>query len=103
MAEKLDELSIAGAVAITWALMLFALGMGASYFSGWAEIVGFISKLYIGYGPGTLGAVTGAVWGFIDKFIKVYILAWLYNYFRGFRPHYTEEEHEEEGIILGRT
>jgi hypothetical protein len=35
--------------------------------------------LYIGYEPTLLGAITGAVWAFVDAFILGVLVAWIYN------------------------
>ena len=63
---------------IIWGITCFimALVSGTGYGLG---LVHGLGSIYIGYGPGLVGAILGAIYGFLDGFIGGYILVWLYN------------------------
>ncbi|MDD4287080.1 MAG: bacteriophage holin [Candidatus Peribacteraceae bacterium] len=68
---------------IFWAasLMLIAVltmktGLGLSF-------VNMVSEVYLGYGSTLVGALLGAVWGFLDGLVCGAIFAWLYNKIAG--------------------
>ncbi len=48
---------------------------------GMPEIVVWIAKGYKGYSSDLVGALIGAIWGFVDAGIGCVIFAWLYNKF----------------------
>jgi len=54
----------------TWWLLLF----GQS-----GEIMGRISKFYLGYSFSFVGGIVGFIWGFVDGFIGGFLIAWIYN------------------------
>jgi hypothetical protein len=75
---KLQVNALGISVGIIWALYIFFCGITASF--GWGVgLVDSISSLYVGYGPSFLGAVIGAIWGFVDGYIAGAVIAWLYN------------------------
>jgi hypothetical protein len=75
----LGVLSICVALGITNALVVFLLGLTTAL-AGWGIlVVQVLSTLYIGYEPTLLGAITGAVWGFVDAFVIGILFAWIYN------------------------
>ncbi|MDO8468670.1 MAG: bacteriophage holin [Candidatus Peribacter sp.] len=68
---------------IFWAASLILIaaltmkaGLGLSF-------VNMVSEVYLGYGPTPVGAVIGAVWGFLDGLVCGAIFAWLYNKIAG--------------------
>jgi hypothetical protein len=72
-------LSFGVALGITNAIAVFLLGLTTAL-AGWGIlVVQVLSTLYIGYEPTLLGAITGAVWAFVDAFIGGILLAWIYN------------------------
>lgn len=40
-----------------------------------------LSSIYPGYGVSVPGAFIGLVYAFIDAFVGLFVIAWLYNYF----------------------
>lgn len=75
---KLQINALGISVGVIWAAYILFCGITASF--GWgAALVDAISSLYIGYGPTFLGAVIGAIWGFVDGYIAGVVIAWLYN------------------------
>jgi len=78
MANKLDAKAFGLAGGILWAAVCFLLGLSAM--SGWgAEWVTLLANIYKGYNATFGGAIIGALWGFVDAFIGLWIFAWLYN------------------------
>lgn len=71
------KLGLAGG--ILWGLWIFAMtlvadvtGFGMFWLSQWMD-------LYIGYELSPFGACVGLVWGFVEGFIALFLLAWIYN------------------------
>ena len=73
-----------------------ALGLAGGVFLGASTLIFTIINMYIGYAPmwaallidiypgysvDFLGALIGLVYGFLDGFIVLFVLAWLYNKF----------------------
>ena len=60
-------------------VVVFLLGLTTAL-AGWGIlVVQVLSTLYIGYEPTLLGAITGAVWAFVDAFVIGVLVAWIYN------------------------
>lgn len=81
MGEEIDSQAVALAGGWSWALFLFLGGLGSMWISSWKQIVNWIGQFYVGYAPSFVGSIVGAVWGFFDIFIGLYVFCWLYNYF----------------------
>ncbi|MDY6788671.1 MAG: hypothetical protein SVV03_01780 [Candidatus Nanohaloarchaea archaeon] len=79
--EKIDSKAVSLAGGLTWALALFVGGILSMWIPGWQSMVNWIGQFYVGYGSGFVGSLVGAVWGFFDLFIGLYVFCWLYNYF----------------------
>ncbi|MDD5041062.1 MAG: bacteriophage holin [Candidatus Peribacteraceae bacterium] len=47
------------------------------------SFVNMMSEVYLGYGPTPVGAIIGAVWGFLDGLVCGAVFAWLYNKIAG--------------------
>jgi hypothetical protein len=77
----LGVISLGLALGVTWAIAVFMLGMMAWLFGWGIEVASALSGLYIGYGPSFVGAIAGAVWGFVDGLIVGVMIAWFYNRF----------------------
>lgn len=78
--QKLDIKALGLALGIFWGVCMFLLGISGMF--GFGEtFVALISRVYIGYAVSIVGAIIGAVWGFVDAFVCGAILAWLYNRF----------------------
>lgn len=76
---RLGVISFGLATGIAFALFVFLLGLVAAL-TGWgAELAGALSSLFLGYSPSVVGAITGAVWAFVDGLIGGVLIAWLYN------------------------
>jgi uncharacterized membrane protein len=72
--------ALALTLAILWGASCLLVGWTASF--GWGSyFVDVLSSIYIGYKPGFIGGIAGAIWGFIDGGIWGAALAYLYNHF----------------------
>ncbi len=56
----------------TWASVLWGYG---------TAFLGVMADVYPGFSVSWGGSIVGAVYGFIDGFIGLYLLAWIYNKF----------------------
>ncbi len=76
--EKLNVKALAIALGTAWALCMLFAGWAAIF--GWSTaFVDIMSSVYIGFEPGFLGGVIGALWGFLDGAIGGLIIALVYN------------------------
>ena len=76
----LDTKAFAIAGGLIWAACMFVMALISNGASGYG--IGFvyaIGSLYVGYQPGIIGAIIGAIYGFIDAGIGCFVFAWLYN------------------------
>jgi len=64
---------------IFWAVVLFLLSLLTMKTGLGLSFVNMVSEVYLGYGPTFVGALIGAVWGFLDGLVCGVIFAWLYN------------------------
>ncbi len=69
------------ALGVTWAVVVFFLGIMGSQFGYGIGLVNVLSSIYLGYTTTVLGSIIGAVWAFFDALIGGVIVAWLYNVF----------------------
>jgi len=77
----LGVVSFGLAIGLTWAIMVFILGLLAAFFGWGVPIAGALASLYIGYGPTFVGSIAGAVWAFVDGLVTGLLIAWFYNRF----------------------
>jgi hypothetical protein len=77
----LGVISFGLALGVSWAIAVFLLGIVASLFGWGVGVAAALASLYIGYGPSFVGAITGAVWAFVDGLIFGVMIAWFYNRF----------------------
>ncbi len=66
---------------ILWALGLCLWTLLAAYNGYGSELLELIEAIYPWYSISYLGALWGLVLGFLDAFIGVYVLVWIYNFF----------------------
>ena len=76
---KINALKFGIAFGILYALTFFVVGILAALFGWGAEIMMLMENLYVGFGPTPLGAVIGAIWGFVLGFGLFGCAAWIYN------------------------
>lgn len=76
--ERLKIIPLAVSCGAVWSLGVLFLGIAAAF--GWgAGLVEPLGSLYLGYGPGFLPAVTGALWALVDGAIAGALIAAIYN------------------------
>ncbi len=64
---------------IVWAAVMLIMTW-VSVPTGYAAVVlNAVASIYPGYTITWLGGIIGAIYGFIDMFIGLYIFGWLYN------------------------
>ncbi|MDY6765955.1 MAG: hypothetical protein SVW77_01175 [Candidatus Nanohaloarchaea archaeon] len=81
MAGEVDAAAVALAGGVTWACAVLLAGLGSMVVPGWQTAVGWLGQFYVGYAPTVTGSIVGAVWGFFDVAIGLYVFFRLYNYF----------------------
>ena len=77
----LGVVSFGLALGLTWAILVFVLGLVAALLGWGVGVAGALSTLYVGYGPTLIGAITGAVWAFVSGLVTGILIAWFYNRF----------------------
>lgn len=82
MYAKLNPWKFGLAAAILWGVGLFIMtwvsmltGWGMFWLSQWIDV-------YPGFELSTKGTFIGLVYGLIDGFVSMFLLAWLYNLFQ---------------------
>jgi hypothetical protein len=78
-AQRLDGIRLGIAGGLVWGLALFFLTLiaaGTGYGSEFLSLFEF----YPGYTITFWGSATGFLWGFIDGFIGLGLVAWFYNH-----------------------
>lgn len=64
---------------ILWGLSMFICTILAIYTGYTAKFLELMADLYPGYSITWWGTIVGLVYGFIDAFVGLFLLAWLYN------------------------
>lgn len=78
--QKLNKTALGLALGICWGASIVITTLWVMI-AGGEEILGFLSRFYVGYSVSVAGAFLGAIYGFIDGFIYGFFLAWFYNLF----------------------
>jgi hypothetical protein len=71
------RLGVAGG--ILWGVSLFVLTLLSVYTGYAAQWLSMLPSVYPGYAVSVGGSIVGLLYGFVDAFIGLFILAWLYN------------------------
>jgi len=76
--NRLNVKALAVALGTSWALCILFAGWAAIF--GWSvQFVEVMASIYLGYGASFLGAIIGALWGFVDGAIAGAVIAFVYN------------------------
>jgi hypothetical protein len=71
------RLGLAGGILWGAIMLVFTwIAVLTGYGEGFLTIFG---NLYWGYSITWLGSIIGAIYGFVDAFVGLYLLAWIYN------------------------
>lgn len=76
---KIHPARFGAACGIVWSASLFIMAMIASWSAYGRPFVQAVGSLYFSYGPGWIGGLIGAFWGFLDAFIGGFVIIYLYN------------------------
>lgn len=77
---KWNTKRVALAGGIIWALGMFVTTIISIYTNGYAqEFLNIMASIYPGYTISLAGSVIGAIYGFLDVFVLVYIFTWIYK------------------------
>ena len=76
---KLDSRRLGLAGGIFWGACCFLLAFIAKESVRGLAVVHFIEIIYPGYATTFLGSIIGGVSGFVDMFVFLYGISWIYN------------------------
>lgn len=76
---KLETKRVALTGGIVWAAALLLTTLVSIWTGLFTNFLNVIASLYPGFNISYVGSVIGAVYGFFDVFIGVYIFAWAYK------------------------
>lgn len=77
MKSKTARAALAGG--IIWGVIMFLTTLASVYFGYGTAFLNTIASIYPGYSISTMGSIIGLVYGFLDVFIGVYIISWVYH------------------------
>ncbi|MFC2175228.1 hypothetical protein ACFLQ2_05210 [archaeon] len=77
--QKLDANAFALACGAVTGLWLFIATIYSMLTGDAAMLLGILVDMYPGYSISAVGAVIGAVYGFIEAGVTAYVFVWLYN------------------------
>ncbi len=76
--KKIDPKALAVSLGLTWSMVILLAGWVSAI--GWCvQFVEVMGSVYIGYKPGFVGGIIGAVWAFFDGAIGGLVIALIYN------------------------
>lgn len=64
---------------IVWGACIFLSTLAAIYFGYGIAFLEWVGSIYPGYSISLVGSIVGAIYGFFDVFIAIYIISWLYS------------------------
>jgi hypothetical protein len=64
---------------VIWAVIMFFTTLAGVYFGYGIAFLNVWVSIYPGYSISLLGSVIGLVYGFLDMFIGIYLIAWVYK------------------------
>ena len=63
-----------------WGLSMLVIVLTSAYAGYGASFLRGIASIYPGYAVSLTGGFVGLVYGFLDGFVDLYLIAWLYNF-----------------------
>ncbi len=77
--SRVNVRALAISLGLVWSMAILLSGWCAPF--GWCtDFVKMMSSVYIGFAPGFLGGIIGALWAFCDGALGGAILGWIYNF-----------------------
>lgn len=64
---------------IIWGVAVFLSTLAGVYFSYGLAFLNGLASIYPGFNISVSGSIIGLIYGFLDAFIGVYIIAWVYQ------------------------
>ena len=77
--QQLSPNKLAFSFGLIWGLGMLLVGWLGWLFNYGLMFVHAMGSIYIGFQPSFAGGVIGAVWGFVDFFIFIWLCASVYN------------------------
>ncbi|MCH9644603.1 MAG: bacteriophage holin [Gammaproteobacteria bacterium] len=78
-AKTLDATKLAFSFGVFWGLGMLLAGWGDWLFGYAKQFVSVFGSIYIGFKPTFIGAIIGGAWGFVDFFVFIWLVIWLYD------------------------
>ncbi len=76
---KLNAKSLGLAGGVLWGVVMFIMTW-LSMFTGYASMwLAMMMDVYPGYDVSVVGSFIGLIYGFIDGFVGLFLIGWLYN------------------------
>lgn len=76
---KINSCHLGLAGGILWGVCMFIFTLLAAH-TGYAyEFMALMESVYPGYSISNIGSIVGLIYGFLDGFVGLFLLAWLYN------------------------
>ena len=69
---------LAFSIAIVWGLSLMLLAWLGLWLSYGLPFIDLLGSVYLGYHATLLGGVIGLMFGFMDMFVGVWVIGWIY-------------------------
>jgi len=79
--KKLNATALGLAFGIVWAVAMFLVVVISMYADWGGAFVNVMGSVYVGIESTWTGAFLALPWGFVDGFIGLYLMGWLYNKF----------------------
>ena len=74
---KVMRVAVAGG--IVWGATIFLTTLLNLYLGYGTVFLNWVASIYPGYSISLVGSVIGLVYGFLDVFVGVYIITWVYK------------------------
>ncbi|MFQ6085174.1 MAG: bacteriophage holin [Candidatus Bathyarchaeia archaeon] len=79
--QQLDPKRLGLAAGIFWGVSMLVMTL-VSVYTGYATaFLNGMASIYPGYAISLTGSLIGLVYGLLDGFVDLYLVAWLYNFF----------------------
>jgi hypothetical protein len=77
MKGKVMQAALTGG--IVWGLTVFLTTLANLYWGYGTAFLKVWESIYPGFNVSLMGSVIGLVYGFLDMFVGIYIIVWVYN------------------------
>jgi hypothetical protein len=77
MGKKVQKAALAGG--IVWGGCMFLTTLAALYFGYGVAFLSLMASIYPGYHISFMGSFVGLIYGFLDVYVGIYIIMWVYK------------------------